>query len=36
MTVPWINDITGEIFHAQVFIAVMGDSNYTYVEATEK
>lgn len=35
MTIPWIDATTGEVFHAQVFVAVMGASNYTYVEATE-
>ena len=34
MTVPWIDRITGEVFEAQIFVAVLGASNYTYVEAT--
>src|SRR5262245_33948286 len=33
-TVPIINALTGEIEEAQVFIAVLGASNYTYAEAT--
>lgn len=33
-TVPIVNGSTGEIRHAQIFVAVMGASNYTYVEAT--
>jgi transposase len=33
-TVPLINPITGEINQAQIFVAVLGASNYTYVEAT--
>ncbi len=34
-TVPVINPDTGEIAHnAQIFVAVMGASNYTYAEAT--
>lgn len=34
-TVPIINPDTGEIAHnAQIFVAVMGASNYTYAEAT--
>lgn len=32
--VPLIDAATGEIRNAQVFVAVMGASNYTYVEAT--
>lgn len=34
-TVPIVNHSTGEIRHAQVFVAVLGASNYTYAEATE-
>lgn len=35
LTVPWIEPTTGEIFEAQIFVAVLGASNYTYVEATQ-
>lgn len=34
MTLPWIDRTTGEGFEAQIFVAVLGASNYTYVEAT--
>lgn len=33
-TVPVIDPATGEIRQAQIFVAVLGASNYTYVEAT--
>jgi transposase len=33
-TVPIIDRTTGEIHQAQIFVAVLGASNYTYVEAT--
>ena len=33
-TVPVIDRTTGEIRQAQIFVAVMGASNYTYAEAT--
>ncbi len=33
-TVPVIDRNTGEIHEAQIFVAVMGASNYTYAEAT--
>ncbi len=33
-TVPIVNGDTGEVRTAQVFVAVMGASNYTYCEAT--
>ncbi len=33
-TVPIVDPSTGEISDAQVFVAVMGASNYTYAEAT--
>ncbi len=34
-TVPIVDRFTGEIlFHAQIFVAVLGASNYTYAEAT--
>ena len=34
MTVPLVDRQTGEIRQAQVFVAVLGASSYTYVEAT--
>jgi transposase len=33
-TVPVIDRLTGEIKQAQIFVAVLGASNYTYCEAT--
>lgn len=33
-TVPVVNDSTGEVREAEVFVAVLGASNYTYAEAT--
>jgi len=33
-TVPLHNPLTGEITQAQIFVAVLGASNYTYAEAT--
>jgi transposase len=33
-TVPIINPTTGEIAEAQIFVAVLGASNYTFAEAT--
>jgi transposase len=33
-TVAIVNSLTGEIRTAQIFVAVMGASNYTYAEAT--
>ncbi len=33
-TVPIINQATGEVRQAQVFVAVLGASSYTYAEAT--
>jgi transposase len=33
-TVPVIDSRTGEVHEAQVFVAVLGASNYTYAEAT--
>ena len=33
-TVPVVDRMTGEIREAQVFVAVLGASNYTYAEAT--
>ena len=34
LTVPILNQRTGEIFKSQVFVAVLGASGYTYVHAT--
>jgi transposase len=33
-TVPIVNSTTGEIIQAQIFVAVLGASNYTFAEAT--
>ncbi len=33
-TVPVVDRATGEVRHAQIFVAVLGASNYTYLEAT--
>ena len=33
-TVPTVGRTTGEIRQAQIFVAVLGASNYTYAEAT--
>jgi len=33
-TVPVVDRVTGEIRQAQIFVAVLGASNYTYAEAT--
>jgi len=33
LTMPWIDKDTGVIHYAEVFVAVLGASNYTYVEA---
>jgi transposase len=33
-TVPIINPTTGEVHQAQIFVAVLGASNYTFIEAT--
>lgn len=33
-TLPIIDGLTGEIRHARLFVAVLGASNYTFVEAT--
>jgi DNA replication protein DnaC len=33
-TVPIVNPTTGEIIQAQIFVAVLGASNYTFAEAT--
>ena len=33
-TVPIVDRLTGEIHGSQIFVAVMGASNYTYAEAT--
>lgn len=34
LTVPWVDKKTGEVHKAQIFVAVLGASNYTYIEAT--
>jgi transposase len=34
MTIPIINSTTGEIRSAQIFVAILGASNYTFAEAT--
>jgi len=33
-TMPVVNGTTGEVRYAQIFVAVLGASNYTYAEAT--
>ncbi len=33
-TMPVIDRVSGEVRHAQIFVAVLGASNYTYAEAT--
>lgn len=33
-TLPIVNSVTGEVSQAQIFVAVLGASNYTFVEAT--
>lgn len=35
LTIPWVDRLTGEIYKAEIFVAVLGASNYTYVEACE-
>ena len=34
LTVPWVDKTTGVVQHAQIFVAVLGASNYTFIEAT--
>ena len=34
-TVPIVNPMTGEVRHAAIFVACMGASNYTFIEACE-
>lgn len=34
LTIQWINKDTGELHKAQIFVAVLGASNYTFIEAT--
>lgn len=34
LTVSWTDKATGEIHRAQIFVAVLGGSNYTFVEAS--
>lgn len=33
LKMPWIGKDTGVIYYAEIFVAVLGASNYTYVEA---
>lgn len=33
LKIPWIDKETGVIYYAEIFVAVLGASNYTYVEA---
>ncbi len=33
-TIPIVDALTGEVRHANIFVAVLGASNYTYAEAT--
>ena len=35
LTVPWVDKETGVIHKADIFVAVLGASNYTYIEASE-
>ena len=35
MSVPVTETATGKVTHAQIFVAALGASNYTYAEATE-
>ncbi len=35
LTVSWVDKLTGEVYNAEIFVAVLGASNYTYVEACE-
>lgn len=35
LTVPWVDKLTGEVHEAEIFVAVLGASNYTYIEACE-
>ena len=35
LTVPYVNRETGEVLEAQVFVGVLGASNYTYTEVTK-
>ena len=34
LRVPWIDEITGEIHEAEIFVATLGASNYTFIKAT--
>jgi transposase len=34
LTMQWTDKMTGEIHRAQIFVAVLGASNYTFIEAT--
>ena len=33
-TIPWTDRLTGEVYQAEMFLAVLGASNYTFAEAT--
>lgn len=33
-TIPWVDQFTGEVHQAQIFVAVLGASNYTFIDAT--
>ena len=35
MRLPWVDRATGEIYQAEIFVAALGASNFTYIEATE-
>lgn len=35
LTVPWVDNITGEVHEAEIYVATLGASNYTYVEALD-
>lgn len=35
LTVPWVDKKTGVLHKAEIFVAVLGASNYTFVEAAE-
>ena len=34
LTIPIVNQKTGEVTNAQIFVAVLGASGYTFVHAT--
>lgn len=35
LTVPRVDKVTGEVFEAEIFVAALGASNFTYIEALE-